>query len=584
MRGRAGVSPSGRNTADLGVGRTTAIIARRSVGRKANKASVTRHPSSLNRAQINTCMGTTASQSIEIRGALGPADEAVLAPAAQRFLADLVRQFRPRVRDALAARGEFQQVCDRGEFSPAPNDSGDQPGADWVVEPVPDLLRSRTVELTGPADRKTLINGLNAQANCFMADLDNAMTASWPALLQAQRNLADAVAGTLDYQCDRTGKRYQMHSSACILMVRPRSWHMWEKHVYVDGEAAPGALVDFGLFVWHNLGRLQQAGRGAYFYLPKISAVAEAELWRDVIAWALRELKSPESAIKVTVLTESLPAVLQLDEILHALRKHVVAVNCGRWDYILSAWKCLRHRPDWMLPDRQQLDLNQPFLRAWMTRVRQIAHRRGVLALGGMCPELPVKNDAEANAAAFAAVRQDKLLERACGLDGGWVAHPDLAPLAAEISAADPATAATDSGWTDPDLADLLTAPVGTISEAGVRHGISVVVQYLASWLSGRGCVPLYNCMEDAATADVCRAQVWQCLHVPGALLEGGGRVDQALFAEMLDEELANIEAEVGAPNFVAGRYAQAAKLFSSLCLAPEFAEFLGPAAYELLD
>jgi len=450
---------------------------------------------------------------------------ALLTPDALAFLSDLHRRFDGQRQALLAARAERQAAWDAGALPDFRADTRALRESDWQVAPIPPALRDRRVEITGPVERKMIINALNSGAKVFMADFEDSSAPTLANQLDGQQNLIDAVAGTIAWHSP-DGREYQLGADPAVLVVRPRGWHLPESHFAVDGEPMAGALVDFGLFVFHNARALQARDRGPYFYLPKLEAMEEAALWDAVMAHAESQLDLPRGCMKATVLIETLPAAFQMDEILHALRERVVGLNCGRWDYIFSYLKTLRGHRDRLLPERGQVQMTVPFLKAYSELLIQTCHRRGAFAMGGMAAQIPIKGDAAANEAALEKVRADKLREVQAGHDGTWVAHPALVPVAQEIF---------DRYMPGPNQLDvlredvkvsrcqLLAAPCGTISRAGFDNNVEVALRYTAAWLDGLGCVPIHHLMEDAATAEIARAQLWQWLHYAA---EDGGRND----------------------------------------------------------
>jgi malate synthase len=522
----------------------------------------------------------------ELCGPNLPRCHEVLTPEAVDFVAALTRAFRPRIDDALAERRRRRARIRAGErldFLPATREIRE---GDWRVAPIPGALERRVVEITGPVDRKMIINALNSGADCFMADFEDSTSPTWGTLVQGQVNLLDAVRGTIAWDDPRTGKEYRLGGTPARLLVRPRGLHLPERHLMVDARPAPGALFDFGLFFFHNAEELLRRGAGPYFYLPKLESHLEARIWDQVFRFAQDALGLPVGTIKATVLIETLPAAFELHEILWELREHAAGLNCGRWDYIFSFIKTHAHEPAALLPDRVQVGMTQPCMRAYTQLVVQTCHRRGAFAMGGMAAQIPIRDDPAANARALDAVRADKRREATDGHDGTWVAHPGLVAVARE------AFEAVMRGPNQLDVlrddvrvgaADLLRVPTGTRTEAGLRHNVRVGVQYLEAWLGGQGCVPIYNLMEDAATAEISRTQVWQWIR-HGAQLEDGSRVTAARLRQVMTDELRVIEGEVGPEAFRRGRYAAAAELFERLATAPECEEFLTLAAYDLLD
>jgi malate synthase len=526
------------------------------------------------------------SAGIDVIGPRVPRDEEVLSPSALRFTADLVRRFRPRLTELLSARRIRRARWARGERLDFLAETASIRESDWQVAPVPGDLLKRTVEITGPVDRKMIINALNSGADVFMADFEDSTTPTWQNLVAGQVNLRDAVRRTIALEDSESGKRYQLNQRTATLMVRPRGLHLPERHVIVDGSAAPGSFVDFALFAFHNARELLERGTGPYFYLPKLESHLEARLWNEVLAFAESSLELPAGSIKATVLIETLPAAFEMDEILWELRDHSAGLNCGRWDYIFSFIKVRSHDPSALLPDRVQVTMEQPCMRAYTQLVVKTCHRRGAHAMGGMAAQIPIRNDPAASEQALAKVRADKLREVRDGHDGTWVAHPGLVPVAREIFDAN-MPGPNQLGRKRDDVRvtaeELLQVPAGTRTEAGLRHNIRVGVQYLEAWLRGLGCVPLYHLMEDAATAEISRTQVWQWLR-HGAALEDGRTVTAELVREVTAEELGVVEREVGAERYRAGRFAEASELFLELALASECEEFLTLPAYARLD
>jgi malate synthase len=512
-------------------------------------------------------------------------DESVLTPEALRFLADLGRNFADRVPALLQRRRETQARLDAGQrFDFLPETRSVREG-DWTVAPLPADLRDRRVEITGPVDAKMIINALNSGANVFMADFEDATSPTWKNLIEGQAALQLAVRRTLRYEDPSSGKRYALGDKVATLLVRPRGWHLYEKHVEIDGKPLPGGLFDFGLFFFHNAREQVARGTGPYFYLPKIESHIEARLWNDVFVFAQKALGLPLGTIKATVLIETLPAAFEMDEILYELRQHSAGLNCGRWDYIFSFIKKLRNDPASVMPDRSQVTMEQHFLRSYTQLLVKTCHRREVHAMGGMAAQIPIKSDPEANRVALDKVRSDKLREVKDGHDGTWVAHPGLVPIAREIFDAHmPGQNQLDRKREDVSVtaADLLRVPPGTRTEAGLRHNIRVGVQYLEAWLGGLGCVPLYNLMEDAATAEISRTQVWQWIRHE-ATLDDGKPLTVARFRAVLDSEMAALRETLGAARFDGGRFPAARSLFESLSTSETFEEFLTLPAYELL-
>ena len=525
-------------------------------------------------------------KSIQVLGP--PLDTAgeILTDEALGFIADLTRRFRPAVDSCLDARQERQVALDRGEMPDFPAATRGLRAADWRVCEAPGDLRDRRVEITGPPDRKMIINALNSGANVFMADCEDALSPTWANVIEGQVNLRDAVRGTIEFTS--RGKRYALHENTATLVVRPRGWHLPEKHVLVDGEPAPAALVDFGLYLFHNAAALEKRGTGPYFYLPKLEAGEEAALWADVFRFAESRGVVRVNRIRVTVLIETMPAAFEMDEILHALRDYAVGLNCGRWDYIFSFIKTFRRHPALVLPDRAAVTMTTHFLRSYSRLLIRTCHRRGAWAIGGMAAQVPIRHDPDANDEAMARVRADKEREAGDGHDGTWVAHPDLVPVARAVfdeyleGATDQRHRQCDA--TAVDAADLLQVPRGRITEAGVRDNIGVSLRYLAAWLSGKGCVQINHLMEDAATAEIARAQLWQWVQHPTGILDEGRNVTADYVMALLREEMDAIKAEVGDDAFDHGQWRPAARLLEKVTLADELAPFLTTLAYAELD
>jgi malate synthase len=521
---------------------------------------------------------------VKVRGLMRPGFETLLTPAALAFLAELQGGFDGRRRQLLASRDVRQARIDAGELPDFLPETAQVRDADWTVDPVPADLVDRRVEITGPVDRKMVINALNSGATHFMADFEDSNAPTWSNCVEGQINLRDAVQGTLTFTHPTTGKAYAVGANPATLLVRPRGWHLEERHVTVAGRPMSASLFDFGLYFFHNAAALHAKGSGPYFYLPKLEHHEEAELWNDVFESAQAALNLPRGTVRATVLVETLPAAFQLDEILHALRHHSAGLNCGRWDYIFSVIKTLKAHAAYLLPDRSQIGMTAPFMKAYTTRVIQVCHRRGVHAMGGMAAQIPVKRDAQANASALAKVRADKEREVRDGHDGTWVAHPGLVGLAREVfDAGMPGPNQRDKMRADVVVTreDLLRPPEGTRTLAGLRHSIQVGVRYLEAWLGGNGCVPLYDLMEDAATAEICRSQIWQWIQL-GASLSDGTPVTKDAFEMWLDEELASIRTQLG-DAWPTSHFDEAGALFRELSTAETLVPFLTLPAYPKL-
>ena len=527
-----------------------------------------------------------AGPKVEIAGArIGRAEE-VLTPLALQLLASLHRRFNARRLELLAARTQRQAQLDDGalpEFLPA---TAQLRSAEWRIAPVPTDLADRRVEITGPVDRKMIINALNAPVRAFMADFEDSCAPTWENVIRGQVNLADAVRRTISYEDPSTGKVYRLGEHTATLIVRPRGWHLPEKHVRINGESVSGALFDFAVFLANNHDALAARGTGPYFYLPKLENHLEARLWNDVFLAAQDALGMARGTIKATVLIETLLAAFEMDEILYELREHSAGLNCGRWDYIFSFIKKFRNRRDFLLPDRASVTMERHFLKSYVDLLIRTCHRRGAHAMGGMAAQIPIRDDPQANEAAMARVRADKLREAHAGHDGTWIAHPGLATIAREaFDAVMPGPNQLQVLRADVNVTarDLLTVPEGAITEEGVRGCIRVGVQYLESWLRGNGCVPLYHLMEDAATAEICRAQLWQWLR-HGARTSDGQLVTVERFDRLLSAELDRIHEEVGAARLTHGVFPTAARLFEQMTKRETFDEFLTLPAYELLS
>ncbi|MEA3043559.1 MAG: malate synthase [Sphingomonadales bacterium] len=492
----------------------------------------------------------------------------ILTPEALAFVAGLHRRFDARRQELLAARAERQQAFDAGALPDFLPETAQIRDGDWTVAPIPADLMDRRVEITGPTDRKMVINALNSGAKVFMADFEDATAPTWANLIEGQANLYDYWRGGLSFDDPATGKHYAVGDEPAVLMVRPRGWHLDERHLGVAG-----ALFDFGLYLWHNAHPALEAGSGPYFYLPKLESRHEAALWSDVFAFAEERLGLTRGTIKATVLIETLPAAFEMDEILHALKENIVGLNCGRWDYIFSYIKRLGRTPERLTPDRSAMTMDKAFLAAYSLKLIETCHRRGAFAMGGMSAAIPVKGDAAANESAFARVRADKQREAGNGHDGTWVAHPGMVAIALEaFDRPNQLDRQVESGVTREDMLRLHDGPR---TEAGVRENIRVGIRYIAAWLGGRGAVPLYNLMEDAATAEICRTQIWQWLRF-AAPLDDGRALTRPLFDALLAEEMAALAPEP--------RLEEARGLFVDLVLAQDLPEFLTIPAYALID
>ena len=524
------------------------------------------------------------SNGVELVGDLPPGGDQILTPEALGFVADLERQFGAQRKKLLERRQEIQARLDQGAKPDFLASTADVRAGDWKVAPAPKDLRDRRVEITGPVERKMIINALNSGAKVFMADLEDSLSPTWRNIVEGQINLRDAVRGDISFDDPKSGKHYELAEKTAVLIVRPRGWHLEEVHMRVDGAPVSAALFDFGLYFFHNARAALDKGTGPYFYLPKIESHLEARLWNDVFESAQATLGLPTGTIRVTVLIETILAAFEMDEILYELRDHIAGLNCGRWDYIFSFIKRFRNNPDFVLPDRGAITMTRHFLRSYSLLAIKTCHHRGAHAIGGMAAQIPIKNDPDANEEALAKVRADKEREAGDGHDGTWVAHPGLVPLAMAIfdekmpEANQLARVRQD---VDVKAADLLSVPEGDITEAGLRLNLNVGIQYTAAWLAGSGCVPLNNLMEDAATAEISRTQVWQWRH-HGAKLDDGRVIDEDLIRKVLGEELEKVASSPQGV-FGEGHLKDASELFETLIFEPELAEFLTLPAYERL-
>ena len=524
---------------------------------------------------------TDMPQHLVMQGALKPGYDKVLTPAAIAFIAELERKFGPERRRLLARRADIQRRLDAGWKPDFPPETKAIRDGNWRVAPIPRDIMDRRIEITGPTDRKMVINALNCGANVYMADFEDATTPSWDNLIEGQMNLSDAVRRKISFDDPETGRHYALNDKTAVLFVRPRGWHLPEKHLLVDGEPMSGALFDFGLFFFHNAEELVARGTAPYFYLPKIESHLEARLWNEVFLHAQEKLGLPKGTIRATVLIETIMAAFEMDEILWELRDHSAGLNCGRWDYIYSFIKKFAEDPACIMPDRAQVTMTSHFLRNYSLLLIKTCHRREIHAMGGMAAQIPIRDDPAANEAAMEKVRADKLREAGDGHDGTWVAHPGLVAIAKEIfdrEMPQPNQIARKRQDVHVSASDLLVVPQGSITEAGLRQNLNVGIGYIEAWLRGTGCVPLYNLMEDAATAEISRAQIWQWIR-HSAKLKDGRVVDVALCRALLDEELGKLRA---VPDH-GTRYEDAASLFCQLIEAEVFPEFLTLPAYDMI-
>jgi malate synthase len=521
----------------------------------------------------------------KIVGEMNHEFQQVLTPEALRFIEKLERNFGTRRRELLQKRQERQQDIDSGKLPGFLPETEHIRNGDWTVAQIPEDLQDRRVEITGPVDRKMVINALNSGAKVFMADFEDATSPSWHNIMNGQVNLRDAVRRTISYQ-NESGKAYQLNDEIATLKVRPRGWHLEEKHIELDGRRLSASFVDFGLFFFHNAKELIKRGSGPYFYLPKMESHLEARLWNDVFCFAQNELNIPQGTVKATVLIETIMAAFQMDEILYELKEHSAGLNCGRWDYIFSYLKKLRNCESVILPDRAQVTMTVGFMRSYSLLAIKTCHKRNAHAMGGMAAQIPVKNNPKANEHAFEKVRADKEREAKDGHDGTWVAHPSLIQVAMDVfdeHMKTPNQLFRKREDVEVTAIDLLEVPDGTITEAGVRTNIDVGIRYLASWLSGRGAAPIHNLMEDAATAEISRAQIWQWIRHPRGILEDGRKLTFGLYDQMREEEGRNILEAIGEVAFQKGNFEKAIEVFDELVKCDEFIDFLTIPSYEKL-
>jgi malate synthase len=530
-----------------------------------------------------------STHNIELHGAMAAGFDEVITPDALEFVTELQARFGPRREELLEARGRRRARLADGEMLDFLRDTREIRDGDWTVAPAPPDMQQRWVEITGPTDRKMVINALNSGADGFMADFEDANAPTWHNMIDGHRNLRDAIDGTITYR-DSEGKDYELVENPATLLVRPRGWHLPERHLLVDGEPVSGSLFDFGLYAFHCARRLLRAGTAPYFYLPKMESHLEARLWNDVFVFTQDALGIRQGTIKATVLIETLPAAFEMDEILYELREHSAGLNAGRWDYIFSSIKCFPDRPEMVLPDRADVTMTVPFMRAYAELLAATCHKRGAHAMGGMSALIPSrKGDQGANEKALDGVRKDKEREVSQGYDGTWVAHPDLVPVAREVFEKGLNGAANqlerqrdDVHVTADELLDLAATP-GAITEQGLRTDVNVGFQYISFWLTGRGAAAINSMMEDAATAEISRTQIWQWIH-HGKQLEDGRQVTPELVREVLDEETGKIREQVGDEVWQAGRPEETREIFERVALSPDLIEFLTLPAYRYLD
>jgi len=530
---------------------------------------------------------TNFGPGIVITGPITPDYAQILTPEALAFVARLVRAFGPRRTELMAARAARQKEFDAGKLPDFLASTQAIRESQWTCAPIPADIVDRRVEITGPVDRKMIVNALNSGASVFMADFEDANTPSWHNNVQGQVNLRDAIRRRIDFTTPE-GKAYRLKDKTAVLFVRPRGWHLDEKHVTIDGEPVSGGIFDFGLYFFHNAKELIGRGSGPYFYLPKLEGHLEARLWNDVFVMAQDELGVPRGSIKATVLIETILAAYEMDEILYELREHSAGLNAGRWDYIFSCIKKFRSNQDFCLADRALVTMTTHFMKSYAELLVKTCHRRNIHAMGGMAAQIPVKNDERANAEAFAKVKADKEREATYGHDGTWVAHPALVPVALEafnrLMPTPNQIASKKRDDVKVSAADLVKfEPEKPITEKGLRLNINVAIQYIGAWLAGQGAVPIFNLMEDAATAEISRSQVWQWMRSPKGVLDDGRKVTKPMVAAMIPEELAKVREHLGAA-YAQGKYDDAAKIFAELVDNDSFVEFLTLPAYERID
>ncbi len=510
----------------------------------------------------------------------------ILTPEAVSFVAKLSREFGGRVEEVLQKRAERQERIDAGEMPDFLPETREIREGDWKIAPIPEDLQDRRVELTGPPDRKMTINALNSGASTWMADFEDANCPTWHNMLESQFNLYEAVRRTITHDDPNTGKQYELNEDVAVIIARPRGWHLYEKHMLVDGKQVPAGIFDFGLYFFHNVGTLLDLNSGPYFYLPKMESHLEARLWNDVFVMAQDELGVPQGTIKATVLIETITATFEENEILYELRDHSAGLNCGRWDYIFSYIKKFRNK-DMLLPNRAEVTMTVPFMRAYTLYTIKTCHRRGAHAIGGMAAQIPSSDDPEWTEFAYNKVQEDKEREAKDGHDGTWVAHPGMVGTAKEAFdeiMTGPNKIDKQRDDVDPTSEQLLEKPEGNINEEGFRNNVSVGIQYLAAWLAGRGAVPIFGLMEDTATAEISRAQVWQLIHHPQGKFDDGTEVTEELFRQILDEELDKIKDIVGEERYQNDEFGKAAELFDRISTDDDFVAFLTYPGYEYLD
>ena len=529
---------------------------------------------------------TMYPEGLEIKGEHLPASDEILTPAAMHFVVTLVRTFQGRRQELLQRRVERQAEIDAGKLPDFLPETEHIRTSSWAIAPIPADLQDRRVEITGPPERKMIINALNSGAKVFMADFEDSLSPTWENVVQGQLNLRDAVNRTISFTGPE-GKQYALDEKTAVLLVRPRGWHLPEKHVLLDGKPISGSLFDFGLYFFHNARTLLEKGTGPYFYLPKLENHLEARLWNDVFVLAQQLLGIPQGTIKATVLIETILATFEMDEILYELREHSSGLNCGRWDYIFSAIKKFRNHPEFIYPDRAQVTMTTHMMRSYSLLTIKTCHRRNAHAIGGMAAQIPIKDDPAANEEAMEKVRADKNREAGDGHDGTWVAHPGLVPVTMEEFneiMPEPNQIYKKREDVHVTAADLLQVPQGTITEGGLRNNISVSLQYMEAWLGGLGCVPINHLMEDAATVEISRAQIWQWVHHPKGILSDGRKVTVDLFRHLTTEELEKIRSAIGEERYAVSHFEEARELLDKIITDEQFVEFLTLPAYQYLS
>ena len=519
---------------------------------------------------------------LEVLGIITPEYQEILTPAALAFVEELERRFGPRRHQLLNIRIKRQHAFDAGELPDFWPQTKEIRESEWKVAPIPKDLLDRRVEMTGPVERKMVINGLNSGAKMYMADFEDSSAPTWKTMIDGQINMRDVVNGTINYTSP-SGKFYKLDKETAVLLIRPRGWHMREKHVLLNGESISASLFDFGLFLFHNAKKLMEKGSGPYFYLPKMESYLEARLWNEVFVFAQDYIGIPKGTIRGTVLIETITAAFEMDEILWELRDHSAGLNCGRWDYIFSFIKCFRNRPEFVLPDRSQITMSTHFMKSYSELLIKTCHRRGIHAMGGMAAQIPIKEDAHLNEQAMVKVSADKEREAKNGHDGTWVGHPGLVPIAQEVfDQYMPGPNQINRLRKDVNVsqADLLKVPEGTITREGFENNVNAALRYTESWLGGQGCVPIFHLMEDAATAEIARAQIWQWIRYPRGVLDNGKKVTIEMFREALARHLLNIRDELGDEVYESRHYQAAGELLDRLITKKDLPSFLTLEAY----